>query len=111
MAELNDRFGNLLAAHRRYSGLTQEGLAAKAELSVDQISKLETGKTGASFDAIERLAEALKVDPAAFFTDQIETGAGRRKAFSKLVAKLARLTEEQLVFVDGVVTAALQSRS
>lgn len=111
MAELNDRFGNLLAAHRRFSGLTQEGLAAEADLSVDSISKLETGKTGASFDAIAKLANALNVDPAAFFSDQIETGATKRPAFGRLTAKLARLTDEQLIWIEGVVSAALQSRA
>jgi len=111
MAELNDRFGNLLAAHRRDAGLTQDDLASKADLSVDSISKLESGKTGASFDAIARLANALRIDPAAFFTDQIETGATSRPAFSKLVAKLARLTDDQLVWIDGVISAALQSRA
>lgn len=111
MAELKSRFGNLLAANRRYAGLTQEDLASKADLSVDQISKLESGKTGASFDAIARLSDALRIDPAAFFTDQIQTGATRRPAFSKLTAKLARLTDEQLVWIDGVVSAALQSKA
>ena len=111
MAELHDRFGNLLAAHRRFAGLTQDGLAAKADLSVDQISKLETGKTGASFEAMAKLADALNIDAAAFFTNAIDSRATKRPAFSKLVAKLARLTDEQLVWIDGVVSAALQSRS
>lgn len=111
MPELNDRFGNLLAAQRRHAELTQEDLASKAELSVDTISKLESGKTGASFDAITRLARALQIDPAAFFSDEIETGAMSRPAFRKLTAKLARLTDEQLVWIDGLITAALQSRS
>ncbi|MEP1420526.1 MAG: helix-turn-helix transcriptional regulator [Erythrobacter sp.] len=110
MPELNDRFGNLLAAQRRHAGLTQEELAASAELSVDSISKLESGKTGASFDAIARLAKALQIDPASFFTDEIDTGATARPAFRKLAAKLVRLSDEQLAWIDGVVSAALQSR-
>lgn len=111
MQELKNRFGNLLAAQRRHAGLTQDELAAKSELSVDMISRLETGSTGARFPTIWKLSNALDVDPAAFFSDQIETEATKRPAFSKLVAKLARLTDEQLVWIDGVVSAALQSRS
>jgi len=111
MQELMDRFGNLLAAHRRHAGLTQEALAIKADLSPDMISRLETGSTGARFPTIYRLASALEIDAGAFFTDQIETGATERPEFRKLTAMLSRLTDEQLVFVQGVVTASLQSRS
>ena len=110
MPELNDRFGNLLAAHRRYAGLTQEELAARSELSVDMISKLESGKTGASFDTIARLAATLQIDPAALFSDQIKSEAISRPAFRNLAAKLARLTDDQLVWIDGMITAALPSR-
>lgn len=109
MQELRDRFGNLLAAQRKHAGLTQEALALKADLSVDMISRLESGSSGARFPTIWKLSQALEVDPAAFFTDQIETGASQRPAFSKLVAKLARLTDAQLVWLDGVVSAALKS--
>lgn len=111
MQELMDRFGNLLAAHRKHAGLTQEALALKADLSVDMISRLESGSSGARFPTIWKLAQALDVDPAAFFTDQTETGATKRPAFSRLTAKLARLTDEQLVWIEGVVSAALKSKA
>lgn len=62
MPELNDRFGNLLAGERHFAGLTQEELATAAEVSVDTISKLETGGTGASFKVIANLANALRVE-------------------------------------------------
>lgn len=110
MPQLNDRFGNLLAAHRRHAGLTQEELASQSDLSVDTISKLESGKTGASFDTIARLAASLQIDPAALFSDEIKTEAMSRPAFRNLAAKLARLTDEQLVWIDGLITAALPSR-
>jgi transcriptional regulator with XRE-family HTH domain len=59
MADLRKRFGELLAAHRRRRGLTQEDLAEAAGLSVDMISKIEVGATGARFPSIERLARAV----------------------------------------------------
>jgi transcriptional regulator with XRE-family HTH domain len=43
MADLRKRFGELLAAHRRRRGMTQEDLAEAAGLSVDMISKIEVG--------------------------------------------------------------------
>jgi transcriptional regulator with XRE-family HTH domain len=68
MADLRKRFGELLAAHRRRRGMTQEDLAEAAGLSVDMISKIEVGATGARFPSIERLAKAGQVDPAELFT-------------------------------------------
>ncbi len=64
----------LLAAHRRRSGMSQEALAEAAEISVEMISKLERGASGARFPVIERLAGALKVDPAEFFTTELPRG-------------------------------------
>lgn len=72
MADLRKRFGALLAARRRRAGLMQEELAEAANISVDMISKLESGTSGARFRVIESLASALKIDPAELFTTQLE---------------------------------------
>ncbi|HEV2602609.1 MAG TPA: helix-turn-helix transcriptional regulator [Microvirga sp.] len=89
MTDLRTRFGQLVAAHRRRAGLTQEALAEAAGLSVDMVSKIETGATGARFPVIERLAAALHVDPAELFTTEIPSGAVHRRAFSALSSRLA----------------------
>jgi len=68
MTSLRKRFGQLLAAQRKRRGLRQADLAEKSRLSVDMIAKLETGVTAPSFASIERLAEALEIDPAELFT-------------------------------------------
>ena len=70
MNDLRRRFGRLLAAHRRRRGFTQEALAEAAEVSTDTISKIEIGATGARFPVIERLANALEIDPAELFTSR-----------------------------------------
>jgi transcriptional regulator with XRE-family HTH domain len=62
MTTLRSQFGRRLALLRRQSGLTQEELAFEAKLSRDQISLMETGKSGASFDSLEALAAALSVE-------------------------------------------------
>ena len=96
MADLRKRFGELLAAHRRRRGMTQEDLAEAAGLSVDMISKIEVGATGARFPSIERLADAVGVDPAELFTSAIPAGSMNRGAFGEISAKLAPLTQRKI---------------
>jgi transcriptional regulator with XRE-family HTH domain len=108
MADLRKRFGELLAAHRRRRGLTQEGLAEAAGLSVDMISKIEAGTTGARFPSIERLAEAVQVDPAELFTSALPAGSLSQGAFGEISAKLSRLPETELVWVNALLEVALR---
>ncbi len=111
MVNLRKRFGSLVAAHRRRVGLTQEALAEKAGVSVDMISKIETGATGARFPVIERLAAVLGVDPAELFTTEIPSGAINRSSLVDLTTKLAGLSPKDLRWIIGVMEAALRDRS
>jgi transcriptional regulator with XRE-family HTH domain len=107
MADLRKRFGELLAAHRRRRGLTQEDLAEAAGLSVDMISKIEVGATGARFPSIERLAQAVQVDPAELFTSDLPKGSMNRGAFGEISAKLSSLPETDLVWISALLDVAL----
>lgn len=111
MDDLRKRFGLLVATHRRRRGLTQEALAEVAELSVDMISRIEVGGTGARFPVIERLASALDVDPAELFTAQGNLTAIRRGPFASITVRLAQLSDADLRWVEGILEAALQPRS
>lgn len=110
MDDLRKRFGRLVAVHRRRVGLTQEQLAEAASISVDMISKIETGATGARFPVIERIAAALRVDPAELFTTEFRPGSLRSPAFTDLSIKLAALNDADLGWIKGVVEAALSQR-
>ena len=107
MADLRKRFKELLAAHRRRRGLTQEDLAEAAGLSVDMISKIEVGATGARFPSIERLAQAVQVDPAELFTSELPNGSMNRGAFGEISAKLSSLPESDLVWISALLDVAL----
>ncbi len=107
MADLRKRFGELLAAHRRRRGMTQEDLAEAAGLSVDMISKIEVGATGARFPSIERLAQAVQVDPAELFTSELPKGSMNRGAFGEISAKLSSLPESDLVWISALLDVAL----
>jgi transcriptional regulator with XRE-family HTH domain len=110
MTDLRKRFGRLVAAHRRRMGLTQEALAEAADLSVDMISKIEVGLSGARFPVIERLATVLAVDPAEFFTTEIASGARDRKAFTELSLRLVKLSEPDLEWATRILDAVFQPR-
>lgn len=67
MPSLREKFGQRVKHLRKLAGLTQEELANKADFSVDFLSLVERGINAPSFDNIEKLAEALEVQPQELF--------------------------------------------
>lgn len=109
MGNLKQRFGQLVAAHRRRLGWTQRKLAEAAELDEDTIGRIELGRRGVSFGTIEKLAKALQIDPAELFTSELPGTALHRTA-GDLTAKLASLRAEDHVWIGGIIDAALKPR-
>ena len=58
------RIGAQLKKARERALLTQEELAARAELGVPTISRIENGWVEPHFRTIRKLAKALDLDPA-----------------------------------------------
>ena len=110
MQELRRRFGGLVAAHRRRLGWTQDDLSARAEISVDMISRMEAGATGARFTTISKLAEAMEIDPAELFSPDVPGTALQRPRLVAITTRLARLSDDDLDWLDGVLTAILKHR-
>lgn len=61
MDDLKKQFGVRLRLLRIQQQMTQEQLAAAANISVDFLSLIERGKNSPSFANLEKLARALKV--------------------------------------------------
>ena len=110
MGNLKQRFGSLVLAHRKRVGWTQRQLAEAADLSDDMVARVEGGSTGVSFATIEKLATALKIDPAELFTTELPAGALQRKPLSDLTAELARLRPEEVLWLRRIIDAALSSK-
>ncbi|HEX3917499.1 MAG TPA: helix-turn-helix transcriptional regulator [Caulobacteraceae bacterium] len=110
MRNLKIRFGKRVARLRTDRKLTQEKLAEAASLSIDTVSKIETGALGARFGTIENLANALDVEPEALFASGVPAGANPRKALVNLTSLLVDLSDEELTWLKGIVEAALRSR-
>ena len=61
MDELKKQFGTRLRVLRSQKQMTQEELAAAAQISVDFLSLIERGRSSPSFANLEKLAQAIKV--------------------------------------------------
>ena len=64
---LRDRVALNIQDLRRARGLSQEELAHRSDVSRGHMGKVENAKFAASLDLLERIARALKVDPADLF--------------------------------------------
>lgn len=108
--ELRSRFGRLVSAHRRRIGWTQEELSSRAEISVDMISKIEAGSSGARFTTIDKLSRALKVDAAEFFSAELPQSSLARPKLTGIMARIARLSDDDLDWLEEVLAAVLKHR-
>lgn len=76
--------------------MTQNELAAMAEISVDMVGKIEKGLSGARFPVIERLAGALVVDPAELFSIYPHNGGNGLATLHKISSHLSCLSDADL---------------
>jgi transcriptional regulator with XRE-family HTH domain len=63
MAGLLQQFGENLRTARHARGWTQEDLAAKTNLAVVQVSRIERGKREVRLSTLIRLLEGLEIPP------------------------------------------------
>jgi transcriptional regulator with XRE-family HTH domain len=63
MTDLKEKFVKKLKRLREEKGLAQEELARKADIHRTTLDKLEREVQGPSLDTLQKLAEALDVEP------------------------------------------------
>ena len=61
--KLTEGVGLNIRNERNFRGLSQEQLALAADLDRSYISEIELAKFSASLDVLERIANALDIDP------------------------------------------------
>ena len=110
MDDLRTRFGRLVKAHRVRLKLTQDALAERANISTDMVSKIEGGSSGARFGVVAQLADALNVDPAELFTPDLPGGQLQLATRTDITSRLASLSEAELIWLRGVLDAALRPK-
>ena len=82
MSELNtpdpdEGIGRRIARKRLANGLTQQGLADRAYVSVSLVRQVETGRKPASPSLVASVAKALHVEPAEIYGQPYRTGTGQ----------------------------------
>jgi transcriptional regulator with XRE-family HTH domain len=63
MAGIKKKLGVRISQLRLGAGMTQAKLAEKSNLSIDSISRIERGDRAPSLESLEKIAEALGIDP------------------------------------------------
>lgn len=71
--------GEVLAAARKRSGLTQEELAERLAKPQSFISSYERGQRRVDVLELVAIADALRQDPAAVFTEILKAHGGARR--------------------------------
>ncbi len=72
--DLKEVMATNLRRLRHEKGLTQEGLAEAAGISVRYVGAIERAKVSASVTVLGQIADAFEVDPACLITQSIPVG-------------------------------------
>ncbi|MEJ0072485.1 MAG: helix-turn-helix transcriptional regulator [Candidatus Saccharibacteria bacterium] len=67
--DIRKTFGKTIRQMRTKEGYSQEAFADAAGLHRTYIGAIERGEQNVSLDNIQKLAQALRVNPAVFFKD------------------------------------------
>ena len=108
MERLAQVFGRRLRTLRRAAGMTQEELGRVAAIDYKHVSGLERGVNVPSFEAIERLARALKVDYyELFLPSRVDVGRDDQ-ALRLLVREVERQASPKVRRFAATVLAAVR---
>lgn len=72
MKELKYIIADNIKLNRKKLGITQMELAERADLSIETIKCIETGKRTMSLDSFLRISQALKITPIVLLSEGIE---------------------------------------
>lgn len=108
MATLSEQIGMIVRRLRKARGWNQAQLAAKAELSVEMINRIERGRVVPSLRTVEMLASVFEVPVRDLFgVGDYALQPGRADALVRLIDRVAGLDDDDLNWVDDLVRTAL----
>lgn len=98
--------------HRERAGLTQSELADRANRSLDTVGKIERGSVAPSFDTLADFSKVLEVPVREFFgVGSYAAEAGRSDPLVRLVDRVSGLDNDDVEWIDRLVTIALARKS
>ena len=104
MMKFDDKLfiGQQIKVYRKKKGLTQEELAEKVDLSVQHISRIESGCYIPSLKSFFMMVDVLGIDLRNFGYD-IKTTSNPQK--DKLIQKIVQATDAELIFYENTTEA------
>ena len=99
------QLGSKLKEWRKRKGLTQEGLAAVADLSKDAISMIERGVNFPTTATVEKLSKALGIPKHEFYinTDETNNKNAKQELINSITGIIYTLDEKTLKVVLGQI--------
>jgi len=111
MSKLEMQFGEMLRYHRKRAGLSQAQLAEKIDRQTNAVQRLESGDASPTFDTLERLSIALRVDVRDFFgSGEFAAKADRDDPLAAIFKLLVGLKDKELQTILDLVATALKLR-
>ncbi len=95
MGKILTVFGKHIRSLRRVRDMTQEQLAERAGMSLQNIGEIERGRGNPTLVSLEKLAAALGVELTTLF-DLGEAGLTKEQAMQELSVLLRKADEEQV---------------
>ncbi len=90
--------GQRIKSKRKSEGLTQEVLSERLDISVEYLSRIESGSANASFSLLEKISDALDIgEEELLFGKDISDGA------SDLISVFRNLTPEKQYAVIKII--------
>lgn len=111
LSRLKKNFGLKVKKYRENSGLTQTKLAELVGIEPASLSRIESGKSFVSSVILHKICRTLNVEPVKLFDfkDIYENNLPKNDKIIAINAILAKLTDEQLDFIHGVITNLKQN--
>jgi transcriptional regulator with XRE-family HTH domain len=91
---------------RKRRGLTQEALCERAGVSVDAITRIESGKRTPTLATIERIAHAFRVSPAELLDPELAAVA---RGPSTAARRVAAIIDAELPEVQEAIEVVVQA--
>ncbi|MFE6074839.1 helix-turn-helix domain-containing protein [Paenibacillus sp. NPDC057886] len=101
MTTLRNSVGERIRAIRKAKSLTQQQLAELSGLDDAYIGSLERGERNFSIDTLEKIVEALKIEPQNLFF--IEDHDEQQKAVHEYIAIISDLKNGELTILKNVI--------
>jgi len=103
-----NEIGGRISSRRKELNLTQEVLAEKTDMSINQISNIENNKSIPSIETILKLCEVLKTTPNYFLLGIKKDYNVDELLASNICQKIMSCTDKQRRIINDIITLIIK---